>query len=78
MRRILIEQAPANRRRKHGGDRRRIELDQALDIAYVPSEDLLELDEAPSSKAKSIFLNAVEIADPGARAGLPRRRMCRR
>ena len=45
MRRILVENARRKRRPKHGGDRRRIELDEALPGA-APREDLLALDEA--------------------------------
>ena len=45
MRRILVERARRKRRSKHGGDRRRIELDEALPGA-APREDLLALDEA--------------------------------
>src|SRR5262245_66449405 len=46
MRRILIEQARRKRRPKHGGDLRRVDLDEALPLASVPSENLLDLDEA--------------------------------
>jgi RNA polymerase sigma factor (TIGR02999 family) len=45
MRRILVDRARRKRRPKHGGDRRRIELDEALPGA-APREDLLALDEA--------------------------------
>jgi RNA polymerase sigma factor (TIGR02999 family) len=45
MRRILIEQARRKRRPKHGGDRQRIDLDEAL-AAVEPHEDLLALDQA--------------------------------
>jgi RNA polymerase sigma factor (TIGR02999 family) len=45
MRRILVEQARRKKRPKHGGDRRRIDLDDALDVAEAPSDDLLALDE---------------------------------
>src|SRR6266542_6755693 len=45
MRRILIDNARRKRRRKHGGDRQRIDLDEALCVAG-PREDLLALDEA--------------------------------
>src|SRR6187431_396923 len=33
MRRLLVEQARRKRRPKHGGDRRRVDLDEALDVA---------------------------------------------
>ena len=45
MRRILVENARRKRRPKHGGDRQRIELDEALS-ATGPRHDLLALDEA--------------------------------
>ena len=45
MRRILIDSARRKRRPKHGGDRRRVELDEAVCLAE-PREDVLALDEA--------------------------------
>ena len=55
MRRILIEQARRKGRPKHGGDRRRIDLDDAQSVAEAPSDDLLDLDEA---------LARLEVTDP--------------
>ena len=55
MRRILVEQARRKRRTKHGGDRRRVGLEEALSIAEAPSDDLVALDEA---------LNRFEAIDP--------------
>jgi len=55
MRRILIEQVRRKRRPKHGGDRRRIDLDEALGCAEVPETDLLPLD---------LALSRLELADP--------------
>jgi len=46
MRRILIDNARRKRRPKHGGDRRRVDLDEAASIAEAPSDDLLALDDA--------------------------------
>src|SRR5437867_8168852 len=43
MRRILVDHARRKRRPKHGGDRQRIELDEAVAIVQ-PREDLLALD----------------------------------
>src|SRR5947208_15574434 len=43
--RILIDQARCKRRPKHGGDRQRVTLDDALSIAE-PGTDLLALDDA--------------------------------
>jgi RNA polymerase sigma factor (TIGR02999 family) len=45
MRRILIDTARRKRRPKHGGNRQRVDLDGALNIAE-PRDDLLALDEA--------------------------------
>src|SRR5437588_6380461 len=50
MRRILIDRARRKRRPKHGGDRKRIDLDEALSVVD-PREDLLALDEALSQLA---------------------------
>jgi RNA polymerase sigma factor (TIGR02999 family) len=55
MRRILIEQARRKRRLKHGGDRKRVDFDEALSIAADPSQELLALDEV---------LNRLEATDP--------------
>jgi RNA polymerase sigma factor (TIGR02999 family) len=46
MRRILIDSARRKRRPKHGGDRRRIDLDEAASLSASPSDDLLAIDEA--------------------------------
>src|SRR6516165_8385325 len=48
MRRILVEQARRKRRLKHGGGHRQVGLEQALNIAELPSDDLVALDEALS------------------------------
>ncbi|HEV3118102.1 MAG TPA: ECF-type sigma factor [Gemmataceae bacterium] len=45
MRRILVDNARRKRRPKHGGDRHRIELDEALAVAD-PRTDLVALDDA--------------------------------
>lgn len=45
MRRILIDNARRRQRPKHGGDRKRVDLDEAVSLAQ-PREDLLALDEA--------------------------------
>jgi RNA polymerase sigma factor (TIGR02999 family) len=45
MRRILIDNARRKRRPKHGGDRRRVDLDEALSVTD-PGEDILALDDA--------------------------------
>ncbi len=46
MRQILIEQARRKGSKKHGGDRRRVDVDDVEPIIEPPSEDLLALDEA--------------------------------
>jgi RNA polymerase sigma factor (TIGR02999 family) len=46
MRRILIDNARRKRRPKHGGDRRRVELDEVVAVAQTHDDDLLALDEA--------------------------------
>jgi RNA polymerase sigma factor (TIGR02999 family) len=50
MRRILVENARRKRRPKHGGDRQRIALDEALAVAD-PRKDLLAFDDALSQLA---------------------------
>jgi RNA polymerase sigma factor (TIGR02999 family) len=46
MRRILIDNARRKRRPKHGGDLRRVDLDEAIAVTESASDDLLALDEA--------------------------------
>jgi RNA polymerase sigma factor (TIGR02999 family) len=46
MRRILIDQARRKRRPKHGGARKRVDLNQALSVSEASRDDLLALDEA--------------------------------
>jgi RNA polymerase sigma factor (TIGR02999 family) len=46
MRRILVENARRKGRVKHGGGRRRLDLDEACPVVRPPSDDLLALDEA--------------------------------
>src|SRR5438270_9770964 len=57
MRRILVEQARRKQRTKHGGELRRVDLEEALGIADTSASDLLALDEV---------LGRLEIADPPA------------
>jgi RNA polymerase sigma factor (TIGR02999 family) len=51
MRRILVEQARHKGRVKHGGQRRRVDLDSACSVTDPPSLDLLALDDALSKLA---------------------------
>ncbi len=46
MRRILIENARRKQRRKHGGGRQRVELDDADVAIEGPETDIIALDEA--------------------------------
>jgi RNA polymerase sigma factor (TIGR02999 family) len=48
MRRILVDNARRKRRLVHGGDRRRIDLDEACSVVEERPEDVLILDEALS------------------------------
>src|SRR5438477_4721383 len=45
MRRILVEKARRRRSVKHGGQRARVDLDEALVVGDDPREDLVELDD---------------------------------
>ena len=51
MRRILIDNARLKQRPKHGGDRQRVDLDDACSLDGAPAEDLLALDEARTKLA---------------------------
>jgi RNA polymerase sigma factor (TIGR02999 family) len=46
MRRILVDNARRKRRPKHGGDLKRVDLDEAVAVTLSPVIDLLALDEA--------------------------------
>jgi RNA polymerase sigma factor (TIGR02999 family) len=52
MRRILVDSARRKRRPRHGGDRQRVDLEEALSLAE-PRDDLLALDEALSRLAEA-------------------------
>lgn len=51
MRRVLINYARDRNRMKREGGRRRVDLDRLTDLATVPDDDLLELDDALSRLA---------------------------
>jgi len=55
MRRILVEQARRKASRKHGGGRKRVDLDDVEPAVEPPSEEMLALDDA---------LTRLEEADP--------------
>jgi RNA polymerase sigma factor (TIGR02999 family) len=57
MRRILVEQARRKRSVRHGGGRRRLDLDEALSLPG-PRQDLLALDEALTRLAEEQPLKA--------------------
>jgi RNA polymerase sigma factor (TIGR02999 family) len=46
MRRILVEQARRKQRVRHGGGRKRLDLDEACSVVLPASDDLLAIDEA--------------------------------
>jgi RNA polymerase sigma factor (TIGR02999 family) len=52
MRRILIDQARRKQRPKHGGDRKRVDLNEGLSVGEAPDDDLLALDEALAKLAQ--------------------------
>jgi len=56
MRRILVEQARRKQRVRHGGSRKRIDLDEACSVVLPPADDVLALDEA---------LTRLAARDPG-------------
>jgi RNA polymerase sigma factor (TIGR02999 family) len=46
MRRILIDNARRKQAEKHGGGKRRLNLDEGIELLAAPADDLLALDEA--------------------------------
>lgn len=58
MRRILVEQARGKRRVKHGGEWKRIDLNDACALVEAPSEDILSLDEALEALTKQDAVKA--------------------
>jgi RNA polymerase sigma factor (TIGR02999 family) len=53
MRRILIDQARRKRRPKHGGGRKRVDLNEALSFGEATNDDLLALDEVLDKLARA-------------------------
>jgi RNA polymerase sigma factor (TIGR02999 family) len=51
MRRILVDNARRKQRPVHGGDRRRVSLDEGCSVIDAPAEELVALDEALSRLA---------------------------
>jgi RNA polymerase sigma factor (TIGR02999 family) len=52
IRRILIENARKKGRARHGGGRRRVDLDEAASLVEAPCDGLLDLDDALSKLAR--------------------------
>jgi RNA polymerase sigma factor (TIGR02999 family) len=52
MRRILVENARRKQRLKYGGDRQRVDIDDAQLAIEEPSEDIIVLDEALAKLAQ--------------------------
>ncbi len=69
MRRILVENARRKKRSKHGGDRRRLDLDSRISLNEEP-DDLVALDEALGRLAAQ-DLPAAELVKLHFFAGLP-------
>jgi RNA polymerase sigma factor (TIGR02999 family) len=88
MRRILIDSARRKRRPKHGGDRHRVDLDDAGDAIAPPVADLLALDEALEKLAvedkdsadlvKLRYFAGLSLAEAAEALGLPVRTAGRR
>ena len=53
MRRILIERARRRKRVKHGGQRKRVEFDEAVSVSNDPPDDILAIDDALSRLEQS-------------------------
>src|SRR2546421_485405 len=71
MRRILVEKARHKRSVKHGGERVRIDFDEALVVGDEPRQDLLELDELLDQlpvNERDLFIAALQIEDPAERS----------
>jgi RNA polymerase sigma factor (TIGR02999 family) len=52
MRRILVDSARRKERPKHGGDRMRVDLDEAATLAPAPNDEIVALDEAMTKFAQ--------------------------
>jgi RNA polymerase sigma factor (TIGR02999 family) len=62
MRRILVDQARRKKSQKQGGDRARVEFDDAVAIAPAAREDLVALDQA-LTKLKDLDPSAAELVE---------------
>ena len=69
MRRILVEAARRKGRQRHGGARKRVELDESAAVAVESNEELLELDDA-LSRLESIDATAAAVVKLRYFAGL--------
>jgi RNA polymerase sigma factor (TIGR02999 family) len=83
MRRILVEAARRKGRHRHGGNRRRVELDEAAGFELDPDDDLLDLDEvltrleaidAPAAAVVKLrYFAGLSMPETAAALGLPLR-----
>jgi len=83
MRRILVDQARRKRRPKHGGDRKRIDLNEALSLCEEASDDVPALNEALQQLAreepgkaelvKLHFFAGLSLEEAGAILGISQR-----
>jgi hypothetical protein len=82
MRRILVENARRRRRVKHGGGRRRVNLDDQITPVRRPPDEILALDEALTKLAEEDpeaapvvqlhFFGGLSIAQAGVALGVSR------
>jgi RNA polymerase sigma factor (TIGR02999 family) len=83
MRRILVENARRKQRLRHGGGRRRLNLEDVEPAGAAPSEDLLALDEAleqlalkdpiPAQLVKLRYFAGLTMEETAAALGIPLR-----
>lgn len=88
MRRILVDAARRKRRPKHGGDRQRVDEDEASEAIAPPVEDLLALDDALAKLAaedkdsadlvKLRYFAGLSLSQAAESLGLPARTAGRR
>jgi RNA polymerase sigma factor (TIGR02999 family) len=70
MRRILVDNARRKKRARHGGGRRRIDMDASAQIAEEQPEELLDLDEA-LGKLEQVDAVAASVVKLSYFGGLP-------
>jgi len=82
MRRILVERARRKKRRRHGGEWQRVDLDEADMVCLLPPDELLalhealdrlaELDPAAAELAKVHCFAGLSVEDAGGALGMSR------